>query len=1024
MQTKRHHKILFQDLICDMLLQWGNVAFLMAGLLLFPISLFAQHNNHGFTFSHLTVDEGLSHTTVHSILEDQRGLIWIGTRFGLNRFDGYSFRQYFPDSTHSRSIGDHVIFSLLEDQKGDIWIGHQNRGMSIYSPRTDDFQRFFPAQKGEPSIDWETISVRSLFQDSRGNIWIGTYGAGAVVLNAERQIIMQLCSYCEGRSRQLANDFVFDFAEDREGKIWIGTAGKGLGVYDPIQDAVRKVEGRPQDQIDGFGRELCLDKNGDLWIGTSGNGIFQMKLPEEKIVAQFQSSDEKGLQNDLITDLALSRKGALWAATDGGGLHIYDPTSESWQQFHYSASHPGTLNTDALYDLMFDRHDNLWVASFNGGVNLHRAVPSSFASNRNYTREQLMGLRSVLALSEDQNGAVWMGTDGVGLFRLAYHGADLEVEPIPIGENKTQIDVITSIATTPDGHLWLGTYGKGLFYLDQQQVVQQHFLHEPGQSGSLSHNNVWDLAVDSLGGLWVGTLGGGLNYLPPGQKNFLRYEARESAGPTSLSSVMILDILLNKDGEKLWIATEDAGLDCLDLHSQSISHYSSKAGKLSGDRLRCLFEDEEGMIWVGTEYAGLNRINPANGEIVSYRQADGLPSDMINGIVQGPEGHLWISTQGGISRWDQMAHRFVHIGSDPYLKNNEFNPKAALRIKNGHLVFGSTNGYAVVVPERLADDQAPPEVILTDLSISNQLIPIGEHQGRSILDRPLNDSTSVVQLSYKDRGIAFSLASSQATEASRQGYAYRLIPYEKQWRHLRPGEHIVSYSGLPAGDYRLEVRIVDPAGNLGRIRQLRIQVEPPFWQSRWFYGVSCLALLLLLAAILAFLLQRQRAYYRTRAIESEREILRLHNESLEKDVASQRARLSASVLQAAHKNEMLNGLKSKITELLKDQAQTSGVKKLMREIDRELKQEDYWQQFQMVFDQTHTRFIRQTEQLYPSLTDHEKRLCCFIRMQLSNREIATILNITTNGVEQAKYRIKKKMQLDKTVVLNDHIRAL
>lgn len=1002
----------------------GLIYFLSA-IFLSLMTYVGGHAQHGIlapNFDYLTIDDGLSQTTVHEIIEDRNGQIWIGTRFGLNRYDGYEFDVFLPQENSEEGLRGHAVYSLLEDQEGNIWVGHQDRGISIYATARETF---IPFPKEEfPGIDWETLSVRKLYKDSKGNIWIGTYGAGVLVMDSEKKARMQLCSYCHESGRYLNNDFIFDFQEDRERNIWIGTAGEGVGVYNFQEDSVHVVSEIEGNRIGGFGRELSLDEEGDLWIGTAGNGIFKLSLPEEKITQHFDASLEGSLTNDIITDLELDDNGQLWIATDGGGINCYDPAVDQWKHHRHSAKRLGTLNTDAIYDLMFDGYGNLWVGTFNGGINLHRKKPEPFAYDREYIQEQLVGLRSVLALAKGPKGSVWMGTDGAGLYRLESKKSGLQVYPFENPEIREAINVITSIAVDFDGNLWLGTFGKGLFYLDPQKGIIQHFLHDETEKKSISHNNVWDLEIDREGGLWIGTLGGGLNYLPKGTSSFLKFDEVKSKISPSLSGVQLVDIMLDRRGENLWVATENSGLNRILLNEMAVEHYRSQpedSQSLSSDRLRCLYEDEEGTIWIGTEYGGLNLLNPQSGSFQRFSQENGLPSNMIHGILEDSAQQLWISTQAGIVRWEAQSRTFINIGSDPFLQNNQFNPNATLNLDDGRLLFGSTNGYAVVNPFQITAFQNPPEVIFSGLRISNEPIKVDENRAKAILPMSLNDSAALVHLSYKDRGIQFDLTTVCPAQAAWQAYEYRLENYGTFWQKLKPGRRTVNYSGLPGGTYSLEVRAIGPSGKKGPVKRLNIQVEPPIWKKGWFIMLEIMAIILFVWAIVAFLLQRQKSFYQLEKVKSEQEILRLQNENLEKDIANQRSRLSASVMQTAHKNSFLNQIKSQIKELKTDST-PNDLKKVIRKIDRELKQEDYWKQFQLVFDKTHTEFIQKLELQHASLTDNEKRLCCFIRMQLSNREIASILNITVNGVEQAKYRIKKKLDLPKPMALNDYIR--
>ena len=976
-----------------------------------------------FNVEHLSVDQGLSHTTVNALIEDREGIIWAGTRFGLNRYDGFEFKLFLPQDGNLGAVRSHQVLCLREDRSGNIWTGYQDGGISIYERKTGQF-RDFP-EKANASVDWKTLSVRRIFEDSRGNLWIATYGAGAIVFDSAHQQIAQFCSYCRESNRQLSNDFVFDFEEDREGNIWIGSAAEGLEVFLPEENRLVKVQGRPGDRITGFGRELCLGREGNLWAGTPGYGLFEVSVAEKKVIRNFRA-EPGGLGHDMITDLQTDREGRLWIATDGGGLSSLSEETGEWLQFQHRPDHPGSLNTDALYDIMFDRQGNLWLGTFNGGINLHRKRALPFDTERQYVRERLAGLGSVLSVTQDPGGLMWLGTDGAGLFRLEASGRDgktggfrLQPEPFPS-------DVLTCVLATPARRLWVGTYGRGLYWYDPQTKKTRHFLHNPADPGSLSHNNVWDLAMDSSGGIWVGTLGGGLNYLPPGGEKFRRQGGGTGSG-TQLSGVQIVDILLDREERFLWVATENAGLNRLDTRTLQVVQYHFQPGNaasLSSDRLRCLFEDNEGVIWIGTEYTGLNRLDPESGEVVRLGKNEGFPSDMVNAIEQGPEGYLWISTQAGIIGWNPETKALVNVGSDPFLRDNQFNPKAVLKRGDNRLVFGSNNGYTIFLPSEVGAAQVPPGVMFTDLILSNQPVAIGRSEGRTVLEGPLNDPSTVVRLDYKDRGIQFLVTCSHAADAARWEYAYRLQNYDSDWQKVEAGRRSINYAGLPAGSYLLEVRAVGLNGQPGPVHAIRIEVAPPFWQTGWFYALCAVAGLLLAGGVLAYLLLRQRTFFQEKAMKADQEILQLRNENLEKDILNQRSRLGASLLQVAHKNELLNDLKAQIAALQGEKVSPQGIQRVIRDIDQELRQEDYWQQFQLVFNQTHTQFIELFQQRHPSLTDHEKRLCCFVRMQLSNREIAAILNITINAVEQAKYRIKKKLELDKDVSLIDYIREM
>ena len=446
-----------------------------------------QRNASTFSFDHLTVDDGLSYTTVHALLEDQLGIIWAGTRFGLNRFDGYEFKVFLPDAKDPFAIKSQSILTLWNDQEGNIWIGHLNGGVSVLERTTGRFLRF--PFKEDNTVDWNTITVRSIFQDSRGNLWLGTYNAGTIVFDKEYNRIAHFCTTCTPDNRKLSNDFVFDFEEDPGGRIWIGAAGRGINMFDWKTDSLHTIHSDDPDDMDGFAKSLCPGTNGNLWVGTEGSGLYEIDLQGLKIIDRYLPNphSDEGLSNRRITDLVPDKHGKLWIATDGGGLNYFDPSTDEWKHFGYQPEFLNSLNSDALYDLMFDSSNNLWIGTFNGGINLHKTVFPPFVMDRQYALERLEGLRSVLCLDQNKDGNVWMGTDGGGLFQL-----DVQKKPVKLvsieksSKHPTGLNVITSLVSLPDGNLWLGTFARGLYLYKPGAGIVKQFQNIPGDLTSLS----------------------------------------------------------------------------------------------------------------------------------------------------------------------------------------------------------------------------------------------------------------------------------------------------------------------------------------------------------------------------------------------------------------------------------------------------------------------------------------------------------------------------------------------------------
>ena len=997
-------------------LQYCLYFLLLFVLLLSTVNLFGQASSNSNNFKHLTVDDGLSHATVNRIMEDHLGMLWVATRYGLNRYDGNEFKTFLPSSSSPYSIKAYEVLSLWEDPKGNIWAGHRDAGISVFERHTGQFKRFLP--QADSTINWETISVKQMFTDHADNLWIGTFGGGAIVFDQTGNQIAHFCSYCDGKNRRLSNDFVFDFAADEQGRVWIGTAGSGMDVYDPSSDQLQVFYPSDNSSMEGFGKALVRGEQNQIWVGTAGSGLFVIDSNDTSIrrVADYE------LSSAMITDLEWRSSGELWIATDGGGITQFNSKENKWTTFSYDPVFPGALNTNAIYDLYFDQSGNFWVGTFNGGLNVRYKNTYPFLVDRRYAEERGLGLRSVLSMAAISSSEVLLGTDGGGLFSMVMDREYIQLKALPY---PAKMPVITCILPA-DEYLWLGSFARGLTRYHPRTGTEKNFQYDPEQPESLAHNNVWDLVMEKNGNLWIGTLGGGVDLLPQDSASFQHF--RPTNDGQGLSSVQVVDILLDMTGAFLWVATEDAGLNRIDLHTFEITQYQhdpNNSCTITSNQLQCLYQDQLGTLWVGTAYEGLCAINTTSGQSINYGPAEGLPR-RINSIIEGPGGYLWLSSPEGIGRWNRHEAVYQPIGTDPYLKNNQYNARAVLQCNNDYLLFGSTNGYAIVLPEQIVVDTPLLQVWFTEASLSNTPLKIGLHEGRTILNSHLNDSLTTVQLRYTDKGLSFKFAANDFAQANEINYAYRLMGLDSTWQRVPAAQRFANYAALPGGTYELQVRAIDRNGNWSpSIRKLAIEVAPPFWETWWFALLSAVTGILLVFTIIRFLLHRQQARFERQAIEAEQKLLRIQNEHLEKDVANKMAQLNASVLQIAHKNEMLSGLKAQLQTIATNanERTTKITNRLLREIERELVQEDYWEQFQLAFNQSYQDFIQHIETTHPNLSSTDHRLCCFIKMRLRNKEIASILNVTVNGVEQSKYRLKKKVGLARDEDLNHYIQS-
>lgn len=975
-------------------------------------------------FDKLSTNKNLSNTTIHTLIEDEYGFMWVGTNNGLNRYDGYGFTSIQLPENQNSTYQNPSILTLFKDHNDIIWTGVKDGGILAYNTKNDQF--IDSEFTSSDIIDWNTTTVRTIYEDSRHWLWIGTYGGGCVVLNKDRKILFHFATYLEKKNHKLSNDYVFDFAEDRTGNVYIATAGEGLNLFNIATRKISHLHSPFAEDMNSFSKTLCLDQNETLWIGTEGNGLYSFTLPTDSWLAYTQTDFYNPISSNIITDILLDIDNSIWVSTDGGGLNHIRADRKEIKSYRYAPSDPNGLSTDALYALHFDRSRNLWVGTFNGGLNIMKTITSPFCTEPKIDDQRKSGLRSVLGLETDNNGRTWIGTDGGGMF---YFERDSKIVKLHNANHFLSGDqfnkVITCLKMGKDNAIWYGSFNKGLYRFDLRTKIIENFKHIENDPNTLIHNNVWDIEIDTSGGIWIATLGGGIDYYNPQTNKFRSYGDFQGR----LSDYQVVDILLDQDEKNLWIATESKGLNKLNIQTNEIVNYryaNEDEQRLTSDRLQSLFEDHAGNIWIVSK-EGIDKYNAESNQIKQVDVEHGFPIGIVYSVLEDQKHFIWISTSTGIHRLNPSDNSLIEFAPDQGLNSCLYNSKATHILQNGKLLFGGVHGYTLIDSDNVMLNKNEANPVFTFLRVADSKIGTGTIDDRTILTKNMNHSEAEVNLNYNDRGISFEFSSTEYTTPELNKFAYKLVGYEEEWKYTDHTQRKVSYSTLPIGDYVLKIKAANSSGTWSpKVRSLNIHVRPPFWKTKIFITILVILSISLLVLTYKWLLARQQKELGIQVLEQKREILLLRNENLEQEVQNKKAEISASAFQIARKNQFLTDLKNRINKIRKSKelASETQLRRLVSTIDAEIKKDDYWSQFKQLFNETYKNFEKQLNDKYPNLTQNDHRLCSFIKMKLNNREIASVLNISSSSVEQSKYRIKKKMNLDKDEDLNTYLQNI
>ncbi len=967
-------------------------------------------------FSAITVREGLTHNAVYALAQDYAGYLWFGTRNGLNRFDGKEIIEYQPDNPASGGIRGRRVLALWSAPDSNLWVGFKDAGLQIFSARKGRFLEF--SIPSTPEIDWNHLSIRNIRADSRGHIWICTLGKGAIELDKQGRVISWLGASVG--KRNIGSDFIFDFAEDANGKIWFATAGNSLSVYTPASGTAKVIlmgqQGRPS--IEGYAKTIYVDPSGIFWLGTESKGLFTYNPKSEKLLP-FLLIDERTKSDALlITDIQPGANGQIWITTDGDGLFRLNGKREVDLDQAKDNESLG-LNTLSLYQWFEDREGNIWVATFNGGVNVFLKNKTRFGYVDLLPGNTNLKGKSVLAIVSDVQN-LWVGTDGGGLYRLSIDNQQITYMGPGEGFGQLSSDVITCLASARKGEWWVGTFAAGLNRIDADGKVLAAYRHSSEDRASLTNDNVWTLMPEANGGLWVGTLGGGLDYLPAGSRVFQHFEHRDE-DPNTISEVQITGLLPDSLGG-LWVGTESRGLDYLSSDRKTVLHYRKEnhgAEKLSSNAVLCLAKGNNNEIWVGTEGGGLNLIAPGKGFVREYSKQNGFPSDVIYSIFVAEGGILWLSTGAGLTRLNTTTGSFVTFEASDGLEAAPFNPRALAVDNEGNLWWGGLHGLNNFNLESLSEHKKAPNVVLTGLRLLNEEVPIGKYDGRELLTSPISLQQQLT-LNYRDNFFSFSFGAIAFTAPGRVKYAYRMVGLTDDWAETDAEHREATFTGLDPGYYTFEVKASINPGEWGPVSRIAVEITPPFWETWYFRAVVVGLIVFLVMSYIRFIRIQQEKTLNAQILASERKILELKSNQLQQEVDNKNAQLNATLLHTTHKNRVLTQIKTSVLELGKklEGDETSRLRSLIRQIDHEVREEDYWDQFRVNFDEVHRHFTEVLLSRHPDLTPAEIRTCYLVKTRLSNPEIASILNITLAAVEKSKYRLKKKLNMAREDDLN------
>lgn len=810
---------------------------LIIGLLgLFISNNKAQSSLDNLEFKQFSTPEGLPNSMVHQVYQDRDGYIWIPTFYGLFRYDGYEIRTYKSNLYTPGLLVNNNVLCVEEDYSHRLWIG-THEGLCILDKQTGTMKR------------------------------------------------MKL----EGINRNRLNEI----HATKDNRIYLGYI-RGMAYYDAQQDTLvlmtrKNCKGDVPEQVNI--QTLYEDENGDLLIGTWKDGLYRYCIKKNHFIHYPPMNEENS-----IFALFQDSRGVIWIGTNGWGLYKANFSSDkktvSFKAYRHNVRDASSLPSDFIYSIHEDLQTrSLWLGTRDGVGIMEFSNEGQFVNYQETSREHFLPVREVNTVFRDENGLMWVGTKGAGVFHADTRERSFKVD-YPRGNGKSFSDLISTLYIEENGALWVG-FGYGIdyelgdkkttlipssrpYHISYSSSTREVLLavHDEGviacRDGKIIHqyktancgfvpdNLVYLVHEDRKGNWWLGTYNGlGVRY-----QDGREYCIGQMPGTHELLSKEITSIVEDNDGS-LWLATNNNGIihvtgDMERPESLQCKNYCMENNLLPVNTPLCFLLDKSGRIWVGTEGSGLCLYDAQNDCFKAVHKEYNLPGDMVGSIEEDNTGNLWLGTNQGLARLTIIGNekgrvRIFTVADG--LADNFFSQNASFH-RDGTFYFGCSRGIISFHPEVIQEKHSDISLCITDILINGEsLEQMPPKQRKEISPFTANfTSQLVIPASYSNFTICF--ASLTYNQPQQNKYAYRLQGFDADWHYVNAANRNAYYSNLSPGKYIFELRATNENGDWGEVRTMEILIEPPFWATWWAYVIYTLLGILIIALVLSEIRRR------------------------------------------------------------------------------------------------------------------------------------------------------------------------
>ncbi len=795
----------------------------IATFLLEALSIFSQ----SYPVTWIGVDDGLSQGFIYQIKEDKKGFLWMGTRMGLNRYDGYEFRTYDHQASNQYALSGNDVSTIFSDENEFLFIHNDAKGMDIYFPLYDCFIQFNENQSSPFHLSSNVVYW--VIGDEKGNYYILTKG-GLHHISIKKREASENNTYFES----MEEAFLYHYSVNNEVlaisdevfKKWksgymffeneryyffgsnctetVDFAQPETPILDPLLEHSRKRKKPCYIVYSDFLRKEVL---------IYDDGVF--------VDNQFIKSDVPlpPFRNSITAD----RMGSIWISQTNSLLR-FDLQNRTFNELPLAVDNP-QKNYLGLSSLYFDKSGVLWIGTVGRGLYKLNTQPKKFNSVTQFEQSK----SSIYGLSENLSGNVIAECEGTVIEIDITNGKYLRTLKSKTPHHlKFSVDASRNAIEVSPGVFYIVQYSN--IWMWDENLQEVHPIYRDPKAGLYS-----SFLLDDDKNIWICSSEGLIQF------NIISQHTNKFPLPiqtaSGFNSWRLTGMIYRApQSNDIWICSFE-GLLKFSIPTSSWKTYRSENGMSQNDVLSVCADplNPSQFLWIGTSGSGFSRLDLTNETFEHFSRKDGLSNNYVYGILSDDSGRLWMSTNKGISCFYPKDRTFINYLKQEGLQGNEFNRFAYLKMKNGTFVFGGVNGLTYFRPEDITLNPTVPNIVVTSVKINNS----AQHPLLRINAPFIN----ALDLRHDENNISFEFAALDYTNPSLNRYRYKMVGVSENWLELGALRSI-NFSNLSPGSYQLILNGSNSDGVWStKTHSILIHIQPPWWKTWWFLTLIGIAML-------------------------------------------------------------------------------------------------------------------------------------------------------------------------------------